>query len=163
MTDPSPPSPKPPAIVAHDLPAEERNPYPAPYDRALDGRLRRVLGDRFGLTRFGVNMTELRPGAASSLRHWHSAEDEFVYVLEGNPTLVTDAGEQILAPGMCAGFPANSGDGHRLENRSDATVRYLEIGNRSAGEVVHYPDADLRLEKDADGTRTFRRRDGTAY
>ena len=159
MTDPKPS----PAIAALDLPAEERNVYPPPFDRAMDGRFRRALGNGFGLTKFGVNLTELRPDAASSLRHWHTAEDEFVYILEGAPTLVTDAGEQQLAAGMCAGFPANSGNGHRLENRTGALVRYIEIGNRSAGEQVHYSDVDLRLEKEPDGTRAFRHRDGTPY
>ena len=162
MTEAESPAPAPAALTALDLTAEERNPYPPPYDHACDGRFRRVLGDRFGLTHFGVNLTELRPGAASSLRHWHGAEDEFVYVLEGTPTLVTDAGETALAPGMCAGFRAGSGDGHRLENRSAAIVRYLEIGNRSAAETVEYPDADLRLEKGPAG-RTFLHRDGTPY
>lgn len=151
------------AIVALDLPAEQRNPYPPPFDRATDGRFRRVLGDGFGLTRFGVNLSELRPGAASSLRHWHTEEDEFVYVLEGTPTLITDDGESLLAPGMCAGFPAGSGNGHRLENRTGAVVRYLEVGNRSAGEEVHYSDADLQLVKSVDGTRAFRHRDGSPY
>lgn len=159
MSDPKPS----PALAALDLPAVERSVYPPPFDHATDGRFRRALGEPFGLTKFGANLTELRPGAASSLRHWHTAEDEFVYILEGTPTLVTDAGEQQLRAGMCAGFPANSGDGHRLENRSEAIVRYLEIGNRSAGEHVHYSDVDLRLEKEPDGTRAFRHRDGTPY
>jgi len=154
---------RPPAIRASDLPTQQRNPYPPPYDRATDGRFRRVLGDTLGLTKFGVNLTELAPGAASSLRHWHTEEDEFVYILDGTPTLVTDAGEQLLEPGMCAGFPANSGDGHRLENRSDGTVVYLEIGNRSAHETVHYPDVDLVLERGTETGMTFRHRDGTPY
>lgn len=145
------------------LPAEERNPYPAPYDTVLTGKSRRVLGDPRGLTKFGVNLTEMAPGAVSALRHWHTAEDEFIYVTEGTPTLVTDAGEQVMAPGMCACFPADSGDGHRLENRSDAVVRYIEVGNRSAGEDVHYPDNDLVMEKTPEGTRSFRHFDGTPY
>lgn len=152
-----------PAFLALDQPAQERNPYPPPYDHATDGRFRRVLGEPFGLTKFGVNLTELKPGSASSLRHWHTAEDEFVYVLEGAPTLVTEAGEFELSPGMCAGFPADSGDGHRMENRSGETVRYLEVGNRSPAEKVHYSDADLRLEKSEDGSRRFVHRDGTPY
>lgn len=146
-----------------DLPREARNPYPPPHDRVLDGRYRRALGEPHGLTRFGVNLTELDPGAVSALRHWHAAEDEFVYIVEGTPTLVTDAGEQILGPGMCACFPANSGDGHRLENHSDAPVRYLEVGDRSASEEVHYPDDDMVLVKAADGARRFRHVDGTPY
>ena len=146
-----------------DLPREVRNPYPPPHDRLLDGRRRRAVGDAGGLTRFGVNLTELDPGAVSALRHWHSEEDEFVYVLEGEPMLVTDAGERRLRPGMCACFPAGGGDAHRLENRTAAVVRYLEIGNRSSGEEVHYPDAGMVMEKAADGTRSFRRPDGAPY
>lgn len=146
-----------------DLPREERNPYPPPHDKATTGRFRRVIGDPHGLTRFGVNMTELDPGAASSLRHWHTAEDEFVYIVEGAPTLVTDDGEQVLRAGMCACFPAGSGDGHRLENRTDAVVRYIEVGNRSAADQVHYPDNEMVLHKTEDGQRSFRRPDGTPY
>lgn len=146
-----------------DLPREARNPYPPPYDTVLNGRYRRAIGDAHGLTRFGVNLTEMEPGAVSALRHWHTEEDEFVYIVEGAPTLVTDAGEQELRAGMCACFPANSGDGHRLENRTDAVVRYLEVGNRSAGEKVHYPDCDLVMDKTPDGKRTFLHADGTPY
>ena len=146
-----------------ELLTELRNPYPPPYDRVLDGRMRRVIGDPQGLTKFGVNLTELSPGAVSALRHWHTEEDEFIYILEGTPTLVTDAGEQPLRAGMCACFPANDGNGHRLENRSDDIVRYLEIGNRSQGEEVHYPDSDMIMKKSADGTRRFRHFDGSPY
>lgn len=159
MTD----TPKSSAFDPMDLPREARNPYPPPYDTVLDGRWRRAIGDPNGLTRFGVNLTEMEPGAVSALRHWHTEEDEFVYILEGTPTLVTDAGEQELRAGMCACFPANSGDGHRLENRSDAVVRYLEVGNRSSGEKVHYPDSDLVMDKTPDGRRTFLHADGTPY
>ena len=146
-----------------EIAPQVRNPYPPPHDRVLDGRSRRPLGDPRGLTKFGVNLTELAPGAVSALRHWHTAEDEFVYVLKGEPTLVTDAGEETLRPGLCACFPANSGDGHRLENRSDSVVRYLEVGNRSDGEEVRYPDAGMVMEKAADGTRSFRRTDGSPW
>lgn len=152
--------------VAFDPMGVERtsgNPYPPPYDTVLDGRFRRALGDPNGLTKFGVNLTEMTPGAISALRHWHSEEDEFIYIIEGTPTLVTDAGEETLRPGMCACFPAGSGDGHRLENRSDAVVRYLEVGNRSAGEEVHYPDSDMIMHKSADGTRRFSHSDGSPY
>ena len=154
---------KPAAFDPMDIPREARNPYPPPYDKVLDGRYRRALGDANGLTRFGVNLTEMEPGAVSALRHWHTAEDEFVYILEGTPVLVTDAGDQQLRPGMCACFPAGSGDGHRLENRSDAVVRYLEVGNRSQSEEVHYPDCNMIMDKAADGTRHFRHVDGTPY
>lgn len=152
-----------PAFDPMEIEAQARNPYPPPHDRVLDGRARRVLGDARGLTKFGVNLTELAPGAVSALRHWHTAEDEFIYIVAGAPTLVTDDGEQLLGPGMCACFPAGDGNGHRLENRSASPVRYLEVGNRSAGEDVHYPDADMVMEKSADGTRRFRHFDGTPY
>jgi uncharacterized cupin superfamily protein len=154
---------KSPAFDPLALPTEQRNPYPPPYDTVLNGRVRRAIGDPRGLTAFGVNLAEMAPGSVSSLRHWHSAEDEFIYITEGTPTLVTDAGEEVLQPGMCACFPANSGDGHRLENRSAAIVRYIEVGNRSASEEVRYPDNDMIMEKAADGTRSFRHFDGTPY
>ena len=145
------------------IPTEERNPYPPPHDTALTGRRRRVLGDVNGLTKFGVNLTELSPGAVSALRHWHSEEDEFIYITEGRPTLITDTGEQTLQPGMCACFPAGASDAHRLENRTEATVRYLEVGNRSAGENVCYPDNDMVMVKSPDGTRNFTTLDGAPF
>ncbi len=140
-----------------------RRVYPPPHERTTDGRWRRALGTPRGLTQFGVNLTELEPGAVSALRHWHKNEDEFVYIIEGTPTLVTDAGTQLLRPGMCACFPANDGNGHRLENRSDALVRFLEVGTRSRQEEVHYPDSDMILEKSSDGEYRFRHFDGTPY
>lgn len=143
--------------------AEVRNPYPPPNDKVLSGKSRRALGDAKGLTKFGVNLTDLEPGAVSALRHWHAAEDEFIYIVEGTPTLVTDAGEQQLAAGMCACFPANSEDAHRLENRSESLVRFLEIGNRSGGEDVRYPDDDMIMHRTADGNRSFTKLDGSPY
>jgi uncharacterized cupin superfamily protein len=139
-----------------------RQVYPPPYDNVMTGRERRVIGDALGLSQFGVNLGRLAPGAKSSLRHWHSDEDEFVMILTGTPTLVTDEGEQLLGPGMMAGFPANSGNGHRLENRSDAPVTYLEVGTRAATDEVTYPDADLRMSKSGGG-RKFFHRDNTPY
>lgn len=136
--------------------------YPAPYDKATEGRARRVLGDTLGLTQFGVNLTTLRPDGQSALRHWHTGEDEFVFVVEGELTLVTDEGEQILRAGDCAGFPANSGNGHHLVNRSGRNATFLEAGHRSAGEEVHYSDVDLHLVRDEAGRR-FLRKDGTPY
>ncbi len=141
-----------------------RQPYPAPYDDALAGRARRALGDALGLTQYGVNLGRLEPGAVSSLRHWHTGEDEFILVLEGTPTLVTDDGEQVLGPGLAAGFPAHTENGHRLENRSDDPVLYLEVGTRAVRDVVTYPDADLELIKEQAGKiRTSRHKDGTRY
>ncbi len=137
--------------------------YPEPFASRMGGREKRPLGDLFGLTHFGVNLTKLAPGGASALRHAHSAQDEFIYILEGQPTLVTDQGETLLRPGMCAGFKAGSDDGHQLINRTDSDVTYLEIGDRSTGDTVNYPDDDMQLVTGADGKRRFVRKDGTAY
>lgn len=115
--------------------------YPEPYRAKLDGRRKRRLADAFGLGKFGVNLTELAPGAASSEFHWHSAQEEFVYVLEGWPTLRVGDTETELAPGDCVGFPADTGTGHRLVNDSDEIVRVLEIGDRAPGDTCHYPEA----------------------
>lgn len=152
------------AIVAAEAPpkAKQSN-YPAPFAARLAGRLKRPLGELFGLQHFGVNLTRLAPGAVSALRHAHSAQDEFVYILEGHPVLVTDAGETPLAPGMCAGFRAGSGDAHQLANRGDGEVLYLEIGDRSAGDRVVYPDDDLQAVLDASGQWVFMHKDGRPY
>ena len=152
------------AIVASLVPARAKNTnYPEPFASRVAGRDKRVLGDLFGLTNFGVNLTRLAPGAVSSARHAHAKQDEFVYILAGSPVLVTDAGETPLQPGMCAGFKAASGDAHHLVNRSDADVVYLEIGDRTPGEAVVYPDDDLALSAGADGVLRFRHKDGTPY
>jgi uncharacterized cupin superfamily protein len=135
--------------------------YPAPYDEPCQARIRRVLGDAAGLTQFGVNLLRLRPGAWSSQRHWHTAEDEFVYVLEGNVTLVTDSGEEVLGPGDCAGFKAGTADGHHLQNRSDRDALVLEIGSRRPDEdEAFYPDVDLHALK---GDAGYAHKDGTRY
>lgn len=151
-----------PALDPETVVREERQPYPPPHDEALAGKTRQALGDALGLTQFGVNLTRLAPGAVSALRHWHSGEDEFVYVLAGALVLVTEAGEQELAPGDAAGFPAGSPDGHRLENRTDAEVAFIEVGTRAAAETVRYPDSDLVLVKEyRPPARRFTRADGT--
>ena len=134
--------------------------YPEPFRAAVAGRLRKRLGNPLGITNFGVNLTRLEPGAASALRHWHTRQDEFVFVLEGELTLVTDAGDTLLRPGMCAGFPAGRPDGHQLVNRSDEPATYLEVGDRTAGDEAHYPDEDLRYDGTAD---LFTHRDGTPW
>lgn len=151
------------AVTAQDVtPRQKTSIYPAPFAAMMQGRQKRVLGDLFALQNFGVNLTELAPGAMSALRHHHQTQDEFIYILEGTPTLVTDAGETLLGPGMCAGFAAGNGDGHQLINRSDAVVRYLEVGDRSAGDAVVYPDNDLRADFVA-GQWQFSHKDGTPY
>ncbi len=132
------------AIVAADAPERTRRTnYPDPFASRMDGRHKQPLGDLFGLANFGVNLTRLSPGAVSALRHAHTKQDEFVYVLGGNPTLHTDEGMTPLAPGMCAGFKAGTGNGHRLVNNTDSDVLYLEVGDRTPGDEGSYPDDDL--------------------
>jgi uncharacterized cupin superfamily protein len=136
--------------------------YPQPFRSVTDGREKAALGNVAGLTQFGVNLTRLKPGAASALRHWHEQEDEFVYVLEGELVLVEDGGEIVLRPGDCAGFKAGVSNGHQLVNKSQRDAVYLEIGARAATERAHYPDCDLVLERDARGMR-FLHRSGQPY
>jgi uncharacterized cupin superfamily protein len=119
--------------------------YPKPLNEPCMARSKRALGDALGLVSIGINLVRLEPGAWSSQRHWHSREDEFVYVLEGEIALVSEAGEQTLKPGMAAGFPAGKDDGHHLINRGRKTAVYLEVGNREAGDICSYSDVDLHL------------------
>ena len=135
--------------------------YPAPFDRPCSGRRRQRIGDAARLTDFGVNLLRLQPGAWSSQRHWHSAEDEFIYVLEGEVVLVTDAGEEVLRGGDCAGFKSGIHDGHHLQNRTDRDAVVLEIGTRKTEEDEgDYPDIDLRFLKGQGG---YVHKDGTPY
>src|SRR5436190_1391297 len=127
-------------VAANAAPRARPTGYPAEMMAMVAGRLKRPLGDLFGLANFGVNLTTLGPGAYSALRHAHAKQDEFVYILEGEPTLITDAGETPLKPGMCAGFKAGSGDAHHLHNRTKTDVVYLEVGDRTRGETATYPD-----------------------
>jgi uncharacterized cupin superfamily protein len=137
--------------------------FPEPLASLMKARTRHPLGSQFGLTNFGVNLTCLPPGSISAPRHSHSHQDEFIYILEGTPVLVTNAGETPLRPGMCAGFKAGSGDAHHLRNRSDAPVAYLEIGDRTAGDVVTYPDDDVRIVQMPDGRPQIVRKDGSQF
>jgi len=160
MTDEKP---KPTAILAADAPARAKpSVYPEPFASRMAGREKRPLGDLFGLANFGVNLTRLAPGAVSALRHAHTKQDEFVYVLEGRPTLNTNDGPVELAPGMCAGFKAGSGSAANLENRTGEDVVYLEIGDRTPGDEAVYPDDDLKAES-VDGQWRFTHKDGTPY
>jgi uncharacterized cupin superfamily protein len=135
--------------------------YPPPFDKPCLERKRWKLGDAAGLTQFGVNLLRLPPGAWSSQRHWHTTEDEFVFVLEGEVVLVTDAGEEVLRPGDCAGFKAGEPDGHHVQNRSDHEAVLLEMGSRRpADDGAEYPDIDLRVKA---GTRDYSHKDGTPY
>jgi uncharacterized cupin superfamily protein len=156
---------KPPvAVVAADAtPNPKPSNYPEPFYSRVLGRQKRLLGDVFGLKNFGVNLTRLVPGAISALRHAHSAQDEFIYVLEGEPVLVTEAGETPLRPGMCAGFRAGSGDAHHLINRGTRDVIYLEVGDRNAPDDVVYPDDDIRATHDAAGKRIFLHKNGRPF
>jgi uncharacterized cupin superfamily protein len=153
-----------PAIAAAEAPPKTKpSNYPEPFASRMARREKRPLGDLFGLTNFGVNLTRLTPGGMSALRHAHSRQDELVYILQGRPTLITDAGENILAPGMCAGFKAGSSDAHYLVNRTDSDVVFLEVGDRSADDTVAYPDDDIQAVLGADGQWRFAHKDGRPY
>ena len=154
---------RPVALLAADAPARAfRSNYPEPFASRMAGRDKRPLGEMFGLTNFGVNLTRLAPGGSSALRHAHTKQDEFIYILEGRPTLVTDAGRMALKAGMCAGFKAGTGDAHCLVNETEEDVVYLEIGDRSAGDAVDYPDDDIAVVT-IDGQRRAAHKDGTPY
>ena len=151
------------ALMARDVPPRAAaSLMPAQFAAMLAGREKRQLGEQFGLGNFGVNLTRLAPGSQSALRHAHTRQDEFVYILEGEASLVTDAGETLLRSGMCAGFKAGTGDAHHLINRSDRDVLYLEIGDRSPGDAGSYPDDDLQAVF-VDGRWVYRHKDGTPY
>lgn len=153
---------RPPALDTATLAPRTDSGYPEPYRTRVLPRQKRQLGAALGLRQFGVNLTTLPPGKESSMRHWHSREEEFVFVLEGEVVLRTDGGEQLLQAGCCAGFPAGSGDGHQLVNRSDRPAVYLEVGTRDEADEVVYPDVDLLWNPPGQPGR-FTRRDGTPY
>lgn len=159
MTEPKPPL----ALAALDMPPRTKpSNYPEPFFSRMSKREKRPLGDMFGLKNFGVNLTKLSPGGESALLHRHSRQDEFVYILEGEPTLVTDRGETRLRPGTCAGFPA-AGLAHQLVNRTDKDVLYLEIGDRTPGDEGSYPDDDIQAMLGPDGKWIFTHKDGRPY
>lgn len=150
-----------PKIDIEAAPSRDGTAYPEPFDQPCRARRRRKLGDAAGLTQFGVNRLELDPGVWTSQRHWHSAEDEFVWVVEGEVVLIDDGGETVLKAGDCAGFPAGDGNGHHIVNRSDRTAVLLEVGTRRPAEDrVEYPDIDMTY---TGGETFYRRRDGTPY
>ena len=150
-----------PKIDVSAVPERKGSGYPAPFHEIAKDRARKPLGDAAGLTQFGVNLLTLPPGAGSSQRHWHSGEDEFVYVVSGELTLITDRGEEVLRAGDCAGFPKNDGNGHQLINRSAQVATCLEIGTRSADDVTIYSDIDMKIDKTKGGG--FTHKDGSAY
>ena len=155
-------APRPVAIHARNAaPRTKPSNYPEPFFSRMAGREKRPLGDLFCLKNFGVNLTRLAPGGESALLHRHTRQDEFIYILEGRPTLVTESGETVLEPGMCAGFPAG-GEAHQLVNRTDEEVVYLEIGDRTPGDEGSYPRDDLKAVL-VDGKWAFTRKDGTPY
>ncbi len=158
----SEPSTSPVAVQADQAPARTKpSNYPEPFASLMAGQIKRPLGDLFGLQSFGINHVTLPPGAVSALHYHHSVQDEFVIVLTGEITLVHDAGETLLTPGICAGFPRN-GTGHHLVNRSASEATYLEAGDRQGGDAVSYPRDDLMAER-ADGGWRFSHKDGTLY
>jgi uncharacterized cupin superfamily protein len=158
-----PSQPIPIALTALDAPKRVKpSNYPEPFASQMQGREKRALGDLFGLSNFGVNLTQLAPGAVSSLRHAHTTQDEFIYVLQGHPTLHTDEGRTRLSPGMCAGFRAGSGNGHRLVNETPEAVVYLEVGDRSPGDEALYPDDDLKAVL-VDWKWAFQHKDGAPF
>src|SRR5260370_26045108 len=155
---------RPAAIEAGAVPrARPARGYPEPFAARVAGRERRALGDAFGLTNFGVNLTRLPPSGISALRHTHMREDEFIYIVEGEPVLVTNAGETPLHVGMCAGFKAGSGDAHHLINRTGRDVVYLEIGDRNPADTVTSPAADIGRALTPNGERVIVHRDGMPY
>jgi uncharacterized cupin superfamily protein len=151
-----------PKIDIAKVPVDSRSNYPEPFNRVVIGRSRQRLGNAAGLDQFGVNLTTLKPGAASSLRHWHEKEDEFVFILQGEVVLIEDEGETLLKPGDAAGFKANSGNGHHLINKSSRDVVLLEIGSRAKHERAEYSDIDMQIVRDENGAR-YSHKDGRPY
>jgi uncharacterized cupin superfamily protein len=151
-------------INPEEVPIQNSTDYPDEFKSIVAGRFRQRFGNFAGLKNFGVNLVKLTPGSASALKHWHSHQDEFIYIVEGELTLITDVGEEVLTPGMAAGFPANEANGHRLVNRSQRDAVYLEVGDRTLNDTVNYPDEDLIAKPGDDGKSVvFTRKDGTVY
>ena len=151
------------AVVAAEAPPRAKpSNYPEPFASLVAGRRKQPLGELFGLTNFGVNLTRLLPGTVSALRHAHTKQDEFIYILQGHPTLHTDEGRTRLSPGMCAGFKAGSGNAHHLINETDEDVLYLEVGDRTPGDEGCYPDDDLKALM-VGGKWKFVRKDDSPY
>lgn len=149
-------------VNPENVPESTGSNYPLQFKSAVAGRVKKRLGNAAGLKNFGVNLVRLVPGSCSALRHWHSCQDEFIYVLEGEVTLVTNSGEQVLKSGMAAGFPAGDADGHHLVNRTNADVVYLEIGDRTSDDFVNYPDDDL-IAKTSEKGWIFTHKNGEVY
>jgi uncharacterized cupin superfamily protein len=153
---------KKPALDPLSLEPRTSSGYPEPYRSRVLPREKRQLGNALGLKTIGINHTLLPPGKESSMRHWHTHEEEFIYVLSGEVVLRTDAGEQLLRAGMCAGFPLGTRDGHQLINRGDEPALYLEISNRDENDRAFYPDVDLQYNG-ANAAVKFSRKDGSNF
>ena len=151
------------AVDPATLPARSGSGYPEQFRTTVAGRAKRALGDPCGLTQFGANLVELPPGCWSSQRHWHSHEDELVYVVSGELVLVTEAGEQPMRAGMIAGFPAGESNGHHLINRSDRPATYIEIGTRMPEDEAVYSDIDMELRRCPEGGHAFVHKSGAPY
>lgn len=151
-----------PKLDLSKVPVKTGSIYPSPYAEMMAGRSSLRLGDAGGLTQFGVNLVRLAPGALSSLRHWHLAEDEFVMVTEGHCTLITDEGATLMEPGDCAAFPANTPNGHHFINHTDKPASFLVIGSKAKREVATYSDVDLMVTMEA-GKAEFTYKDGTPF
>lgn len=147
-------------IDPNSVPEHTTSNYPQEFQHWVKGRSKKKLGKAAGLSNFGVNLVTLQPGSYSSVRHWHSLQDEFIYVVAGEITLIDDAGEHTLRPGHCTGFPAGEANGHHLLNKTNAIAQYLEIGDRTSNDVVSYPDVDL-MAIEQKGTWTFQPRSTT--
>lgn len=152
-----------PALAPNSVAPRTGSAYPEPFRSRVLPREKRGLGDALGLTKIGINLTTLPPGKESSMRHFHTLEDEFVFVLEGEVILRTDEGEQLLRAGECAGFPAGTPNAHQLINRSAAPARYLEASNRDPADTANYPEVDLAYSRDSEGRHVFARKDGSRY
>jgi uncharacterized cupin superfamily protein len=151
-----------PKIDIAKVPLDTSTGYPAPFNKAVEGRMRKRLGRAAGLTQFGVNLCTLKPGAASSQRHWHESEDEFVYMLEGEVVMCEDSGETVLMPGDVGAWKAGVPNGHCLINRSDRDAVFIEVGTRAASERAHYSDIDMMAVRDEKGAR-YTRKSGEPY
>lgn len=155
---------KPQPIPAHIInPSKRKSAYPTPFAEMMDGRTKRKLGNHFSLSNFGVNLTELVPGAISALKHAHTTQDEFIYILSGTATLLYGEEQYVMQAGDCMGFKANEQIAHQLKNSSDKLLQYLEIGDRSAGDQVNYPDNDLIAKSDMKGNWQFLHKNGEPY
>ncbi|MEM0980453.1 MAG: cupin domain-containing protein [Cyanobacteria bacterium P01_H01_bin.58] len=149
-------------IDLNAVPQKTGSAYPSMFQAQVQGRTKQKVGEAAGLKNFGVNWVTLAPRAASALRHWHEQQDEFIYMVAGELTLITDDGEQVLTPGMMAGFPAGEANGHHVVNRSQVEAVYIEVGDRTSPEIVHYPDDDLQARQQ-DGSWQFTNKASIAH